>query len=727
MNKIKYLSILIAFMLNNSYALPVNGQFIFGNGNIQIKDQNMTISSESKNNIIKWDSFNLSNKDKLTFDKNNYLNLISDKNMTTIGGHIQADGNIFIVNPNGIKLLSGSNIKANKLGLITANIKDEQIDKFKTTGLINTSSMGIGKIKLLGKIQANNLILDGSQIIIKDINNIVDHSLVPLDNTKGENIQIKSSSKRIDIGAKEPENIEQLYKISASDGLYDHTGQIAIDNANDFLNIANDMSASYWLCDDINLNLSQSIGANHEFTGSLDGAFNNISYKLQTNINNKNIGLFSQMADARVENLKITNSSIILSGDLNENINIGALAGNAYGGVYNNVEVDKLRVDTNNISFNNKNAYIGGFIGSINSGESGYPQLYNVISSLDKNTVDSLRTNTLNIAGAMFGKFDVYKVHKKGIVAGINYNNLSDFAIGYSTNQNKLAISNTINEAIAENNNAKGDIITDNLNTNKHFLLPIFTNSMPDIIYDGKEHSYNEFNSSKYNWYSSNPIISTNKVIDAGDYQLSLALDSLEHYFIDTSSTTNKVNFTINKRDLGTIELGEYVIYKKDGQRVDIKDINISIKNLDKLNFANNQGIEDLNLKYGLVKIDDKHYAIEAIGDNKNYNFTVNGSVLVKGKVDMLPIGPSTSIKPMQTLKPAIVDYKKILDKTQEYCDYCAIKQKGIISNTNNLYLSRFIGYSTLSLNAIDTNDEQKLLSIIKDKTNNNEQYLSSL
>ena len=63
-------------------------------------------------------------------------------------------------------------------------------------GELNLSNKGMGKIKLIGKISTGNLRVDGSQIIIRDIEDITkdnfDTNPEVLTNTDGDNIIIKA-------------------------------------------------------------------------------------------------------------------------------------------------------------------------------------------------------------------------------------------------------------------------------------------------------------------------------------------------------------------------------------------------------------------------------------------------------------------------------------------------------------------------------------------------------
>ena len=53
--------------------------------------------------------------------------------------------------------------------LSTSKITTDRVNNFLKTGDLKVAKKGMGKIKLLGSINTANLVVDGSQVIIKDI------------------------------------------------------------------------------------------------------------------------------------------------------------------------------------------------------------------------------------------------------------------------------------------------------------------------------------------------------------------------------------------------------------------------------------------------------------------------------------------------------------------------------------------------------------------------------
>ena len=506
-----------AFLLIPSFSfaatLPHGGEFIKGNGSIANQDNTLNISSQDLNNVIKWNGFDIGKDGNVNFDKNNYLNLVKSSKSTLIEGHLSGGGKVFIVNPNGVTLASGSNVSVPTFGVSTAKFNDKMIENFTQNGVIEITGKGMGKVTALSTINTNNLIIDGGQIIIKaaeDIKNFTgDQRLQHLVN--GNEIKLKSSTKRIDIGAKTKLNLEKDFNLSKEEGLIDHSGEIAISTADEFKKIFEDLNGDYWLTNDIKLeNLEYPISAANQFEGNLDGAFNKLSYNISYNYDQNlfqypNLGLFAELDNATVKNLKISDSSIHVSGN-NISKNVGALAGIINNSTLENISVENFKVSFENPSYLNNTINVGALAGSAE----GDNKFTNIISSFAKDTELLLNKENLylgSVLGSASGSIDTY-----GLVSGNSYNSdLKIAAIG--KNDSDTSIASTISEGIknAEEKSTDKDIMLDAFVINKDktsaelsgFLTPYFVEDYI-IEYDGKNHTYQDlasapgFNSGNY-------------------------------------------------------------------------------------------------------------------------------------------------------------------------------------------------------------------------------------
>lgn len=293
----------------------------------------------------------------------------------------------------------------------------------------------MGKVKLIGTLHAENTVIDGSQVIIRDISNIkvntgVLDSVKPLKDT----VSIHSSIKRIDIGSSKKVDLEKELGLTKEDGLFDHTDKTAISTKEEFLNIASDPSGSYFITNDIDLgSLNSAVTGTNDFTGKIDGAFNSITYSLEgkgTNLE-QNIGLFSTLNGSTIENLKIKNPYISVSSP-EDSTYIGALAGVIKASTIKNVEVDGLSLTFSNLG--NKKIYAGGLAG-LATYDGSSSNFENVTAGFSTKTQKHLFTrdnytfgsvlgelkDELNLTGANFGKTDFSDDYSLGLISAIGY------------------------------------------------------------------------------------------------------------------------------------------------------------------------------------------------------------------------------------------------------------------------------------------------------------------
>ena len=671
--------------------LPQGGEFIKGNGSITNQGDALNISSSDLNNVIKWNGFDIGKGGTVNFDKNNYLNLVKGSKSTLIEGNIIGKGKVFIVNPNGVTLAANSNVSVPTFGVSTAKFNDKMIEDFTQQGVIELTGRGMGKVTALSTINTNNLIIDGGQIIIKAAENIKNYAgnqrLQHLVN--GNEIKLKSSTKRIDIGAKSQLNLAKDFNLTQEDGLVDHSGQIAISTADEFKKIFEDLDSNYWLTNDIKIeNIENPISAANQFEGFLDGAFNSLSYNISYNYDLNsfqypNLGLFAELDNATVKNLKISDSSIYVSGN-NISKNIGALAGIINNSTLENIIVENFKVSFENPSYLNDTINVGALAGSIE----GNNKLSNIISSFTKDTEILLSKENLYL-GSVFGKASG-SIETYGLVSGNSHN--SDFKISaIGKNNSTISIASTIKEGIknAEENSTNNDLMNNAFVINQDkttaelsgFLIPYFAEDYV-IEYDGKNHTYQDLASTP--WFTADDYITTNHpyIKNVGSYDIDLSANRDKFYFLSGNgqksfSSTAKV--TVTPKNLGEIVIGDITL----GQGADLNLLpNEIISNLNKLPFCDGDSIDDLNLVVKLNKSSEKpnfyYITLEPKeGSSSNYTYTIKSGSLTTdfpitepSEPDM-NIDPDFSVTPQTPLVPAKKhpNFKKALSDSR--CDYC--------------------------------------------------------
>ena len=159
-----------------AFAAPTGGNIVGGVGAITTSSLTTTIQQNSASLAINWNSFNLDQNDIVNFIQPSAssiaLNRILSSNGSQIHGKINANGQVILVNPNGI--FFGATSSVNVGGLIASGLDIDVNDFMKgkyvfhslesTTGLITNAGLlnaaRGGSITLLGQQIKNDGAID---------------------------------------------------------------------------------------------------------------------------------------------------------------------------------------------------------------------------------------------------------------------------------------------------------------------------------------------------------------------------------------------------------------------------------------------------------------------------------------------------------------------------------------------------------------------------------------
>ncbi|MDI1236880.1 MAG: filamentous hemagglutinin N-terminal domain-containing protein, partial [Polaromonas sp.] len=105
-------------------ALPAGGQVSAGQASIQASGASMTITQASARAAIDWQSFNIGNAASVTFNQPGAaaiaLNRVAGQDASQIMGQLSSNGQVFLINPNGV--LFGSTAQVNVGGLVASTL-----------------------------------------------------------------------------------------------------------------------------------------------------------------------------------------------------------------------------------------------------------------------------------------------------------------------------------------------------------------------------------------------------------------------------------------------------------------------------------------------------------------------------------------------------------------------------------------------------------------------------
>ncbi|ESQ81528.1 hypothetical protein AEAC466_21250 [Asticcacaulis sp. AC466] len=149
-------------------ALPTGGQVVGGQATISQSGNTQTITQTSQNAAIDWQSFNIGADGKVIFNQPNAsavaLNRVLGGDASKIYGVLQANGQVFLVNPNGVLFAKGSQVSA---AAVMASTRDMSVADFMA-GKYRLAGTGSGAIVNEGTITAGAggfVALVGAQVV----------------------------------------------------------------------------------------------------------------------------------------------------------------------------------------------------------------------------------------------------------------------------------------------------------------------------------------------------------------------------------------------------------------------------------------------------------------------------------------------------------------------------------------------------------------------------------
>jgi len=110
-------------------ALPGGGQITAGQAVISTSGANMAINQSSQRAIINWQNFDIGSQASVNFQQPNSsavtLNRAGGATASRIEGQLTANGQVFLINPNGVLFGSGARVNVGGLAASTLNIRDD--------------------------------------------------------------------------------------------------------------------------------------------------------------------------------------------------------------------------------------------------------------------------------------------------------------------------------------------------------------------------------------------------------------------------------------------------------------------------------------------------------------------------------------------------------------------------------------------------------------------------
>ncbi|WP_326941689.1 two-partner secretion domain-containing protein [Actimicrobium sp. GrIS 1.19] len=163
----KLVAAALALTAVGAQAGPEGGQVVSGSAGIQQAGATTTINQASQNLSLNWRSFNVGAAETVNFVQPSAsavaVNRIADRNGSQIFGHLNANGQVYLINPNGILFGRGAQVNVGGLVASTLDVSDANL-----SGAVRSfSGNGTGSVVNQGALTATNggyIALLGNQV-----------------------------------------------------------------------------------------------------------------------------------------------------------------------------------------------------------------------------------------------------------------------------------------------------------------------------------------------------------------------------------------------------------------------------------------------------------------------------------------------------------------------------------------------------------------------------------
>ena len=152
--------------------LPTGGQVVAGQGQIGAPSNHQMVINQASNKLaIDWQSFDIAAGNKVTFNQPGSdaiaLNRVLGADGSKIMGQLEANGRVFLINPNGVLFGRGAQVNVGGLVASTLDISNSDFEAGRYTFKGNGSNAGVinngqitaadgGSVALLGGTVSNN-------------------------------------------------------------------------------------------------------------------------------------------------------------------------------------------------------------------------------------------------------------------------------------------------------------------------------------------------------------------------------------------------------------------------------------------------------------------------------------------------------------------------------------------------------------------------------------------
>ena len=150
--------------------LPTGGVITKGSGTITTSGNTMTINQGTNVLGANWNSFSIGASNTVIFNQPSSssvaINRVIGNSQSQIYGNLQSNGQVFLINPNGVMFGKGAQVQVGALVATTKNITDAQIDagNYSFSGGSTAGIINQGMITAMGNGTAGYVVLHADKV-----------------------------------------------------------------------------------------------------------------------------------------------------------------------------------------------------------------------------------------------------------------------------------------------------------------------------------------------------------------------------------------------------------------------------------------------------------------------------------------------------------------------------------------------------------------------------------
>lgn len=225
---------LFSASVSTVYALPTEGKVQPG-GTAEIKQDGsvMNINQETPRVSIDWQTFDIASGETVNFNQPNAnsiaLNRIIGHDASQIYGALNANGKVFLINPNGILFGRGAQVDVGGLVASTANVSNEFMAGFgESTGNFNLSIDDANKAAIINQAFINEKLKNEGGLVVLHAANVENDGTIQTANggtvqlAAGKTLNVNFDSAKINFtveGGLSEANVLNAGTISAQNGV----------------------------------------------------------------------------------------------------------------------------------------------------------------------------------------------------------------------------------------------------------------------------------------------------------------------------------------------------------------------------------------------------------------------------------------------------------------------------------------------------------------------------